>query len=529
MKKSLKQRFDDFFKISASGSSFKVEIIAGIATFLAMSYILTVNPNQILYQESKDPLWSAMFIATAFGAIIGTLLMSVYAKMPFAQAPGMGLNSALGGIIGGGVGAFSYGYSYSLANALLLVFISGLLFLFFSVVPIGKNPETGKLINLREKIYDGMPDCLRKAIPVGIGFFIAFIGLQNANIIVSNQYTIVQLVDLKEIFTGSLTKVVEFENDAGEIIKQTVLCDYTYAIVGFVSFFSIAILSRFKVKGAVIIGILIATIVAIPLGVADINILLGNSENANITWKFWESFGDYFSKDGVFLTLFKDGFKMPGGSLFTSIMIVITFCMIDMFDTMGTVVGCATNAGLLEKNGKPVNYNKIMISDSVATSVGALFGTSTVTTFVESGTGISVGGKTGFSSLITTLMFVLSLFLLPVFAFIPKAAAAGALIYVGVLMMKNVVNIDFTSVRGSCTSFFAILMMVLTYSITTGIGIGVITYVAITVVSNILFAIKNLFTKDKSKKKEIKWDISIILWIVFVLFLVYFIVPTNFN
>lgn len=414
-----------------------------------------------------------MFIATAFGAIIGTLLMSVYAKMPFAQAPGMGLNSALGGIIGGGIGAFSYGYSYSLVNALLLVFISGLLFLFFSVIPIGRNPETGKLINLREKIYDGMPDCLRKAIPVGIGFFIAFIRLQNANIIIASKYTIVQLVDLKEIFIGSLTKVIEAEVD-GKTIKQTVLCDYAYAIVGFISFFSIAILSSFKVKGAVIIGILIATLFAILLQVTDINVLLGNSENANITWKFWESFGDYFSKDGLFLTLFKDGFKMPEGSLFTSIMIVITFCMIDMFDTMGTVVGCAINAGLLDKEGKPINYNRIMISDSVAT-------------------------------------------------------ATGALIYVGVLMMKNVVNIDFTSVRGSCTSFFAILMMRLTYSITTGIGIGVITYVAITVVSNILYLIKNLFTKDKSKKKEIKWDISIVLWIVFILFLVYFILPTNFN
>lgn len=508
-KKSFKQRLDAFFKISASGSSFKVEIIAGIATFLAMAYILTVNPNQILYAGSSDPRWASLFIATTFGAIIGTLLMSVYAKMPFAQAPGMGLNSILGGIIGGGIGSYSYAYEYSLANALLLVFISGLAFLIFSIVPVGRDKKTGQLVNLREKIYEGMPDCLRKSIPVGIGFFIAFIGLQNAKIVVDNKHTLLQFVDFTKIFSGSLT-------DA-----EGNLYNYAYAIVGLVSFFAIVTLSRFKVKGAVIFGILIATVVAIPLQVTNIDTLLGTQEG--ISWEFWESFGDYFSKDGVFFSLFKDGFDMPAGSIVTSIMIVITFSMIDMFDTMGTVVGCATNAGLLDENGKPINYNKIMISDSIATVTGSVFGTSTVTTFVESGTGIAAGGKTGFASLITTLLFVLSLFLLPLFAFIPSAAAAGALIYVGVLMMKNVANIDFSSVRGSSTSFITIIMMVLTYSITTGIGLGVIAYVCITVFSNVFTYIKNLFSKEK---EQVKWDISIILWIVFALFLVYFLVPT---
>ncbi len=509
-KKSFKQRLDSFFKISANGSSFKVEIIAGIATFLAMAYILTVNPNQILYDGSSDPRWPSLFIATTFGAIIGTLLMSVYAKMPFAQAPGMGLNSILGGMIaGGGIGTYSYIYKYSLANALLLVFISGLVFLIFSIVPIGKDKKTGRLINLREKIYDGMPDCLRKAIPVGIGFFIAFIGLQNAHIVIAEQYTLVRFVDFTEIFKGSLT-------DA-----EGNLYNFTYAIVGLVSFFAIVILSRFKVKGAVIFGILIATLLAIPLQVTNVDILLGSKDG--ISWKFWESFKDYFSEDGVFLTLFKDGFSMPEGSIITSIMIVITFSMIDMFDTMGTVVGCATNAGLLDNEGKPINYNKLMISDSIATVTGSIFGASTVTTFVESGTGIAIGGKTGFSSLITTILFILSLFLLPLFAFIPSAAAAGALIYVGVLMMKNVANIDFNSIRGASTSFVTIIMMVLTYSITNGIGIGVISYVFITVFSNVFIIIKNLFTKEK---ETVKWDISIIFWIVFALFLVYFLVPT---
>ena len=514
-KKGFKQRIDEFFKISANGSSFKVEIIAGIATFLAMSYILTVNPDQILYAGSADPRWPSLFIATAFGAVIGTILMSVYAKMPLAQASGMGLNSALGGVIGGGVGSFAYGYTYSLENALLLVFISGIVFLLLSVIPVDKDKKTGKFINLREKIYDGMPETLRKAIPVGIGFFIAFIGLQNAKIINDNKYTLVEFVKFSEIFSRDLVVNGEVAN-------------YAYAIVGFVSFLAIVILSRFKVKGAVIFGILIATVVAIPLQVTDISILLGQSNNSGVTWKFWESFGTYFSKDGLFFTLFDGGFNMPEGSIFTTIMIVITFSMIDMFDTMGTVVGCATNAGLVDETGKPLNYNKIMISDSVATVVGSALGTSTVTSFVESGTGVAAGGKTGFTSLVTAILFLLSIFLLPLFAFIPSAAAAGALMYVGVLMMQNVKNIEFTTVRNSATSFMTILMMVLTYSITTGIGIGVISYVIITVISNLLGEAKYALSKDKENVEKPKWDISIVLLVVFLLFIVYFFVPTQF-
>ena len=512
-KKTFKERLDQFWGIKALGSSFKVEIIAGIATFLAMAYILVVNPNQILYAGSADPRWSSVFIATAFGAVLGTLLMSLYAKMPLAQAPGMGLNSMLGGIIGGGIGLYTYSYTYSLSNALFLVFISGLLFLVLSIVPVGKEKISGKWITLREKIFDGMPECIRKAIPVGIGLFIAFIGLQNAKIVSANQYTLVEFVDLTKIFSGSL-------HDA-----DGNLYNYTYALVGLISFLLIAILSHFKVKGAVIFGVLIATIIAIPFQVTNVDILLGKGD---VTWKFWESFSAYFSNDGVFLSIFKDGYKMPSGSLMTNIMLVITFCMIDMFDTMGTVVGCATNANLIDENGKPYNYNKIMISDSIATVTGSIFGTSTVTTFVESGTGIAAGGKTGFSSLVTTVLFALSLFLLPLFAFIPSAAAAGALIYVGVLMMGNVIHIDFKNIKAAVPSFLTVLMMVLTYSITKGIGIGVISYVLINAVVYLVDLIKYAANKDKENLVKPKLDISIILIIVFVLFLVYFFVPTEF-
>ena len=512
-KKSFKERLDRFWGVSAHGSSFKVEIIAGIATFLAMSYILVVNPNQILYAGTSDPRWSSLFIATAFGAILGTLLMSVYAKMPLAQAPGMGLNSLLGGIIGGGVGYYSYSIEYSLAQALFLVFISGVLFLLLSIVPVGKEKTTGKYITLREKIFDGMPECIRKAIPVGIGLFIAFIGLQSAKIISANQYTLVEFVDLTKVFTGSLR-----DADGN-------LYNYTYALIGLTSFIAIAILSHYQVKGAVIYGILIATVVAIPLQVANIDVLLGST--SGVTWKFWESFGSYFSKDGVFLSVFKEGMNLPSGSLMTSIMLVITFAMIDMFDTMGTVVGCATNANLLDENGKPLNYNKIMISDSVATAAGAVFGTSTVTTFVESGTGIAAGGKTGLSSCVTTILFTLSLFLLPIFAFIPSAAAAGALIYVGVLMMSNVTNIDFKNIKNAVPAFLTIVTMLLAYSITKGIGVGVMAYVLINVCIYLVDLVKYAINKDKGNAVKPKWELSVVILVVFALFLVYFFVPTE--
>lgn len=504
-------KIDKFFGVTKYGSTMKVEIMAGIVTFLAMCYILVVNPNSILYAGQQDPMWASIFIATAIGAVLGTLLMALLAKMPFAQAPGLGLNSAVGSIIGGGIGAYSSTYGnlhYSFGNAMLLVLISGVLFLILSVVPIGKNKETGKFVTLREKIFDGMPVAVRKAISVGIGLFIAFIGLQNAKIIVNNDFTLVQLVGFNQKGAWKL---------GGEAC-----C----AIVGIFSFAVIAVLSHFKVKGAIIIGILSATVLAIPLKVANVDILTGD---AGITWKFWENFKNFFKsteEGGVAFAAFRDGLNMPKGSFMTSVMIVITFSMIDMFDTMGTVVGCATNAGLIEKDGKPHNYNKIMVSDSIATVAGACLGTSTVTTFVESGSGIAVGGKTGMTSLVTAILFFLSIFLLPIFAFIPTAAASGALMYVGVLMMSNVKSIDFSSPLNAVPAFITIIMMPLAYSITTGIGMGIISYVLI---NSIAWVVEFIQYKLGKKEEKPKWNISVVCLVIFILFLVYFFVPTSFK
>lgn len=509
-----KKRVDSFFGISKLGSSFKVEILAGIATFFAMAYILTVNPNNILYESgTSDSRWASIFIATAIGSTIGTLLMSLLAKMPLAQAPGLGLNSTVGALIGGGLGAIAGG-TMNLGTALLLVFTSGLIFFLLSVIPCGRNKK-GDLVSLREKIFDGIPKAIRVSIPVGIGLFIAFIGFKNANLIVSNPNTVVSLVDFTN---GEL-----FAN--GGPAAQAIVCLF--------GLFMIGVLSHYKIKGAVILGIISATILAIPLQVADFSVLAGQTKG--ITWKFWENFQNFFSMNpdagGVFLACFTEGFsafKDAGASFYMScIVTVISFCMIQMFDTMGTVVGCCKNAGLMDEDGKPYNYGKIMYSDSVATVVGSCLGTSTITVFVESGVGVAAGGKTGFTALIVALLFFLSIFILPVFAFIPSAAASSALVYVGVLMMGNVKEVDFGNVKNAIPAFLAIIMMPLTLSITKGIGVGIVAYVFIDIICYLIDLIRYAGSKDENKVKP-KWDLSIVFLIVCAFFLLYFLMPTNF-
>lgn len=526
--KGFKAAMDKYFGISKLGSSFKVEIFAGLTTFLAMAYILVVNPMQITGQLADKTLAAllspSVFIATALGAVIGCLLMALLAKMPLAQAPGMGVNAMIGGMIGASA-VFTYNVTFSFGNAMLITLISGILFLLLTVIPCGRNKETGKLIGIREKIFEGVPEAIRIAIPVGIGLFIAFIGMQNAGLIVTNGFTQVGLVN----FTNWGSQLVQW----GVIIEGSVVVSSSYmeaakgAIVCLISLFSIAILSHYKVKGSVILGILIATIVAIPMGVADVDILT-NGES----WKFWNNFKNFFSMDenngGSFFAAFTSGFNFPAGSAFSIIVLVITFCMLDMFDTMGTVLGCCTKANLLDENGKPINFTKTMLSDSIATCTGALLGTSTVTTFVESGTGIAAGGKTGLTALTVAGMFLISIFLLPIFAFIPSAAAAGALIYVGVLMMSSVVKIDFTNLKVAVPAFITIVMMPLAYSITGGIGLGIISYVIINIVCYVVEIIKYaVVSKKGGEAVKPKWPISIVTAIITVFFLIYFFVPTT--
>ncbi len=474
-------------------TSVKTELVAGMVTFLAMAYILTVNPNQI-FGNTTNPYWSSAFIATALGAVIGTLLMAFLAKMPLAQASGMGLNSMVGGLIGGWAG---YAAAFTPGQAFFLVLISGLVFMALSVVKIkGKT--------FRELVFDGMPVAVRSAISVGIGLFIAYIGFQNAGIIVADQYTQVALANFTNLATAKA------------------------ALVAFIGLFLIAILDKLNVKGSVIFGILGATLAGIPMGVTDLSVLNGNVPG--ISWKFWENYSNFFTGEntvfGSFINVFTgDGLLPAGISVFTIIMIIITMCMIDMFDTMGTIVGCCGgNRILSDENNKPHNYGKIMISDAVATCSGAMLGTSTVTTFVESGAGVSAGGRTGLTALTTAALFFLATFAMPIFAVIPSAATAAALIYVGVLMMKNnIKSIDFSTAINATSAFLTIAVMVLSYSITKGIGVGMIAFTLMSMVAYIIEAIKYAITK---KEKPV-WNVSVIAIIVTVLFVVYFFVPAN--
>lgn len=499
----------------AKQTTVRKEIIAGFVTFLAMAYILTVNPNQMLYAGTASPLWSSLFMATAFGAIIGTLLMAFLAKMPLAQASGMGLNSLVGSIIGGGVGSFAYVFEFTIGQAFMMVLISGIIFLLLSTIKIkGKS--------FRELIFDGMPVAVRGAISVGIGLFIAYIGFQNAGIIVTNNFTQVGFVDLTNWGEQIINNGTVIE---GVMVKPIIGFAAKTACVALIGLFLIAILDKFNVKGSVIIGILGATIVGIPFGVTNLNVITGTVDG--ISWKFWENYGNFFSVGegsvfGSFTQVFTNGF--PAGSIFTVIMLIVTMCMIDMFDTMGTIVGCCGgNRILSDENNKPHNYDKIMISDAVATCAGAMLGTSTVTTFVESGAGVSAGGRTGLTALTTACLFFLATFALPFFAVIPGAATASALIYVGVLMMKNnVKNIDFSNAINAVSAFLTIVVMVLSYSITKGIGIGIVCY---TIMSLISYGVSWIVYAINKKEKPV-WDIHVVTLVVTALFLVYFFVPT---
>ena len=438
---------DKFFKITERGSNVRTEIIAGLTTFFAMAYIVIINPNQIV-GFSFDvpgimPIWNAVYIASIVSAVIGKLLFAFYAKMPFAQACGMGLNSfffvsfILPQILNGKSVVDGY------QAGLVIILISGLVFLILSV--------TGA----RAYIAKAMPECIKKSISAGIGLFIAFIGFQNVGIIQDNQYTLVQFV---KINGESWDKIAP-------------------AVVALLGFVIIAVLTKLKVKGSVLLGILITTVIyyVSTWSLPEFKLSLDS-----ITQPFVD-----FAELGLFAAFkgsaWKNAFSGEMiGSIFSVIMLIVTFCLVDMFDTIGTLYGTASEADMLDENGDPVDIDKSMVCDSVATLSGAVCGTSTVTTFVECASGVAAGGRTGLTSLVTALCFVVCLFLSPVASIVPSAATAPALIYVGVLMLKNFSKVDMDDIRSAVPAFLTLVMMPLTYSIANGIGIGAISYTLIT-------------------------------------------------
>ena len=462
---------DKFFKITERGSTVKTEIIAGLTTFFAMAYIIVVNPNQIVGFSfgvpGIDRIWNAVYIASIVAAVIGTLLYAFYAKLPFAQACGMGLNSffftsfVLPQITAGG--DVIQGYQ----AGLVIILISGLIFLILSATGV------------RTYIARAMPECIKKAIPAGIGLFIAFIGFQNVSIIQDNPYTLVQFVK----------------------IHGVAWADMAPAIIALLGFIIIASLTKLRVKGAVLVGIFLTTVLyylatwQMPdLDMSAVVQPFRDFAEIGITGVFRaESWKNAFSGEMI-------------GSIFSVIMLIVTFCLVDMFDTIGTLYGTASEANMLDENGDPVDLEKAMTCDSVATVAGSVCGTSTVTTFVECASGVAAGGRTGLTSLVTALCFTVCLFLSPLASIIPAAATAPALIFVGVLMLKNFSKVDMEDMRSAVPAFLTLVMMPLTYSIANGIGIGAMAYVLITLFSGnfrkkditvtviaILFACKFIF------------------------------------
>ncbi|MBR5447354.1 MAG: NCS2 family permease [Clostridia bacterium] len=456
---------DKFFKISERGSNVKTEIIAGLTTFFAMAYIIVVNPNQIIGFSFDVPgagkIWNAVYIASIVASVIGTMLYALYAKLPFAQACGMGLNSffftsfILPQIIAGGDVIKGY------QAGLVVILVSGLIFLVLSV--------TGA----RSYIAKAMPECIKKSIPAGIGLFIAFIGFQNVAIIQDNPYTLVQFVKLNGVAWA----------------------DVAPAVIALVGFVIIAILTKLNVKGAVLIGIL-ATSVIYYLATWQ----MPNFDMSSIAQPFKD-----FAEIGITGVFKAESWKNAFGgevigSLFSVIMLIVTYCLVDMFDTIGTLYGAASEANMLDENGDPVDIDKAMTCDSVATVAGSVCGTSTVTTFVECASGVAAGGRTGLTSVVTSLCFAVCLFLSPLASIIPAAATAPALIFVGVLMLKNFSKVDMEDMRSAVPAFLTLVMMPLTYSIANGIGIGSMAYVLIT-----------LFT-GKFTKKDIAVTIIAVLF-----------------
>ena len=445
---------------------------------MAMAYILMVNSGMFsdlaeMNGVTGDRMYNAVYIATAISAVAGTLLIGLLANLPLAQASGMGLNAFF-------VYTVCFGFGLTYANALLLVLFDGVLFIALT------------LTGVRKKIFDAIPACVRMAIPAGIGLFIAFLGLQNAGIVVQNSSTCVTLVSFN-VFNGSAT-------------WATIMP----LLVTIFALIAIAALSAKKVKGAVFWGMLGSTVVYYILGftVKDFYVGFGDKFNFN-PFAAFKDFGE-IALGKVFTQGVDFSGYLDNHSTASLVILLITtalaFCLVDMFDTLGTLFGACSRGNMLTEKGEVPNFEKAMLSDAIATVCGSVCGTSTVTTFVEASSGIAEGGRTGLSAMVTAGMFFIAMFLSPVASLIPGCATAAVLIFVGVLMMGAVLKIEWNDPAIALPAFLTISFMPFTYNISYGIAFGLISYIFL-----------KLFT---GKAKEI----NIGTWVIGVLFAVMFFV-----
>ena len=448
------------FHLKEHGTTVRTEIMAGITTFMAMAYILMVNAG--MFASLGTVSYGAIYIATAISAVIGTVLIGLLSNLPLAQASGMGLNAFF-------VYTVCFGFGLSYANALVLVLVDGM-------------------------IFDAIPAAVKTAISAGIGLFIAFIGLQNAGIVVDDGATLVNLASFN-VFTGSATWASIFP-----------------MLITVVAVFVIGALSKKKVKGAVLWGMLGSAVLYYVIGLITVPEFYATNVAPNLTSDFFGAFKDFGAQ--AFGKVFTEGFNFSpyiaehgtGNFVIMFLTTMLAFCMVDMFDTLGTLYGACSAGNMLTPEGDVPNMDKAMLADAIATCCGAVCGTSTVTTFVESSSGVAEGGRTGLASMATAALFFIAMFLAPVAQLIPTYACAAALIYVGVLMMSNVRNIDWDDPACAVPGFMTVAFMPLTYNISYGIAFGLISYVFI-----------KIFT---GKIKEINagtWVITILFTLMFFL------------
>ncbi len=460
---------EKFFHVKEAGSTVKTEVLAGVTTFMTMAYILMVNSG--MFAALPGVSYNAIYIATAISACIGTVLIGLLANLPLAQASAMGSNAFF-------VYTVCLGFGLSYANALVLILLDGIVFILLTV--------TG----LRKKIFEAIPTSVRVAIPAGIGLFIAFIGLQDSGLVVADSATYVNLASFN-LLSGNVSW--------GDIMPL---------LVTFSALIVIAVLTCRGIKGAVLWGILGGAVLYYLLGFTVPDFYAGFTDSLN--FNPFVAFYDFGTQ--AFGRVFTEGFDfsayLENHSSMELIILIATsalaFCLVDMFDTIGTLYGACARGNLLTDEGEVPNMDKAMLADAVATTCGAVCGTSTVSSYVEASAGIAEGGKTGLSAMVTGVLFFISMFLSPIASLIPGCATAAALIYVGIMMMNCARNIDWLKTEDAVPAFLTLALMPMTYNISYGIAFGVISYVLISV-----------FTGKAEKIKIGTWVIAVLFTIMF--------------
>ena len=463
---------ESYFKLTENNTDVRTEVIAGLTTFLAMSYILAVNPMILAGPFEGTPdfakYFSGIFIGTCIISFIGTMLTALYARLPFAQAPGMGLNAFFAYTV-----MLAMGYTYQ--QALAVVFLSGVAFIIMS------------LGGIRTAIMNAIPEAIKGAIGPGIGLFLTIIGLKNSSLIVSNPSTLVGIIDFSllgsagdangMVFAGGM----QYEAAAYNTMIKSALVTLVVLVV-------LAVLLSKKFKAAMLISIIVGTIIGFPLGLSTMTEMMGLGQQFS---NFFEV--SFFNMDLPGLLSKGD---TPLTSIFNLVMLIIAFGLVNLFDTMGTLLGTARAADLVDEKGNPIRMKKALLSDAISSAGAALVGSSTCTTYAESAAGVAVGGKTGLASVITGILFLASLILAPIIGLVPAAATAPAMIYLGVLMMKQIQHVDFSDVTNAIPAFLTVVIMPFTYSIANGIAVGIISFILIKLFSG--------------KAKEVNWIITII-------------------